>query len=197
MNEQSAKKIIGESAGDLYNIVTGGVADYLKEYGKQAHKHHSRTRSCLIHDHMVSRAKEAAAKLPAFKFISRAPRNFFDLGQKLLVQFKKLDRKLLTKNKETQLSLALEENPKALTLPGIPPRLPLITIGYVASHDHATIDGVFITYMENRKLKFHIPLTAKDNSTQLPQTNEQTAPSRKRVYAKGRRQQSGNDAVAI
>lgn len=194
MNAVEAHAIIGDAKEKLLDAVLSGFSDYITECGEQSHKHHPRTRACLVHDLIVGRAKELQNELSGFVFIRRKPRNFFNFREQAIIQFKKLKPSLLTANLQTSLALALEESPQ-ISIPGIPPKLPLITVGYVPNQIFSAVDGVFITYVENKELKWHIPLVGETDDL-LIMPNEQEQHDRKRVYAKGYRQQRDTAAAA-
>lgn len=196
MNAAQAQAIIGDAKEKLLGIVLSGFDDYIRGYGDKSHTHHARTRACLIHDLIVARAKELQCQMEGFVFVGRRPRNFFNLREQIIIQFKKLEPTLLAMNLQTTLALALQESPQ-ISIPGIPPRLPLITVGYVPNQIFTAVDGVFITYVENQKLKWHIPLVGEmDALLIMPDEHEQHDSSRKRVHAKGYRQQRDDDAAA-
>jgi hypothetical protein len=199
MTESDCKKHFGDNAEKYAAAVVSGFNDYHAENAHTSHKHSRRTRANIIHDNIVNRAKQLEIPADQFRFIKGLPRNFFDIGQKILVQFKKLGRTLLSSNHASQLHLALQEFNKVICLPGIPDRLPLVTIGYVPSHDFTKIDGVFATYVQKNKLQWAFQLDISEPNVQplplpLPLTppDEQSQPQkiqRRRVTARGARKQ--------
>ena len=166
----------------IRKVIFKGFSDYPVNYGHVSFKHHPRSRATLIHDHIIDAAKETFSAFPEIHFIKGALRNLFDVEDKIVLQFKKLKRSLISSNYPTQLALAFQLQESITGLPGISPKLPRLTAGYVPSTDFTKIDGIYVTYAEGKKLKWFLDVTNEDDQVlpfQIPDTTTQNVPKKR------------------
>ncbi|MGO9246598.1 MAG: hypothetical protein ACLQDC_17720 [Verrucomicrobiia bacterium] len=145
-------------------------------------------------------AKERLREFPSVRFLPKAIRNLFDVKGKVVIQFKKLNPKLLPSNYPTQLALAFDKQETVNGLPGIPPTLPRLTVGYVPNRDSTGIAGIFVTYCVGENLKWYMDITdlgGEANVLPMQPVLEPPQEVQQRVYAKGKKRKGGaSDAVA-
>jgi len=199
MNQSHAESILRDYYQELRDIVLDGFGEYAQDYAHVSYKHHARTRATTIHDHIFALAKERLSKHSAFHQIPTTIRNLFDVAGILVIQFKKLNRNLRTSNILTQLTLAFN-NQREVHLPGIPPTLPRLALGYVPKRDWTEVDGVYLTYSVGRTLLWYIDITqAGEQTAAFPQnlpitptpTDAHAAPERRKVRAKHPKRKPG------
>ena len=198
MSPTSAEQILSPHLTLLRDCVTDGFSDYHLHYGHVSYLHNARTRASAIHDHIVSHVKSRFGGSTSIRKIPIRIRNLFDVDGKLVLQFKKLSKGLRTSNIQTHLTLSLD-NKNNITLPGIPPSLPRLSLGYVPKHDWTSIEGVFITYVLNKKLIWYIDLTGLSGnaSTLFAPPIQPASPTKKRIRAKPTRQSYDGDSSEV
>jgi hypothetical protein len=201
MTESKATDLLSPYFDKLRAIVIDGFKDYTKEYAHVSHKHHARSRACLIHDHIAHYARERLLGIKDFHQIPTKIRNLFDVKGELVLQFKKLTRKLRTSNIRTQLSFNFDGQMAVHELPGIPSRLPKLSLGYVPRRDWTDIDGVFLTYSVGKRLNWFISLTDASEQPEIfpatiPNEPQPQISTTRRVRAKSPRRKQSGDAIA-
>jgi hypothetical protein len=197
MTHFDGNSILQQYLAAIRDAIQRGFAEYASLYGHVSVVHHPRSRATVIHDHIVARAKEIFDEFPGIHFLSGAPRNLFDVDGKIVLQFKKLRRTLLSSNYPTQLALAFERQQRVDGFPEIPPKLPRLAAGYVPSRDFTSIDGIYVTFAEGKRLKWFLDITNEGDQAlpfQLPETPPQDAPT-KRAQPK-RAERPGSDSSA-
>lgn len=200
MTQSQAEAVLSKYYPLLRDVVIDGFTDYAREYGHVSFKHHARSRATLIHDHIVHYAKERLLALPEFQLIPTKIRNLFDVSGELIVQFKKLSRSLRTSNITTQFTLTFDAQEEIYSLPGIPPSLPRLALGYVPRSDWTAVEGVYLTYSCAKNLVWYLDLTLVGQPELLTpleiEFNEQPVATPKRVRAKSPRRKRGGDTAA-
>lgn len=173
MEQEKARTLLGPYLGTLRSVVQGGFSDYLKAYAPTAYLHSARTRASLIHDHIVERARRAFDQ-SEIHYLHIHQRNLFDFRGAFLIQFKKLDERLMPSNYPTQTAwdFAAQED-----LQDIPSVLPRLTVGYVPNRLWTAITGVFVSKTMGGGLEWSISvddlLSLYDQTRIHDETNQQ------------------------
>lgn len=200
MNKSSVEAALKPYLAEISRLVLDGFDDYRRDYSSVSHTHHARTRASIIHDHIFAYAKDRLLTNNAFHLIPTKVRNLLDFSGSFVLQFKKLSRRLRTSNIPTQLALDFARQKEVHCLPGIPPRLPRLAIGYVPSANWTSIDGIFLTYAVGNKLEWFIDLTGYAGDQLAfpnPDTHEPPKePARRVIRAKVKRRRRGDDTAA-
>jgi hypothetical protein len=100
----------------------------------------------------------------------------------------------LTSNYPTELALGFDKQEELEELPGIPPRLPRLTIGYVPSRDWTSILGIYVTCRVAEELKWYRDITDLGGEAAAIPMQPMIVPpqeSERRVYPKGKRKSGG------
>jgi hypothetical protein len=178
---------IGDHLSLLAKVVRTGFESIEHHYSDTAEVHTKRTTANLRYDHMIRTAKEILPKKD-FHPIRAGRRSLFSFRDKILVQFKKLKRNLMTSNYPTKQAdffdkLGMVPSP---SLPGIEESLPLISVGYVAKDAHG-LEGIFITRVVNHKPEWAQRIDDEPTEEQQPPIisilppNDPVAPKRSRI----------------
>lgn len=147
------KSQVINSIGDHFplfeKVVRKGFESHHRLYRDTAEVHSKRTQSNLRYDHMIRAALE---ELPRrlFRLIRAGKRTLFSYRGELLIQFKKLNRKVMTSNYPTPQAERFDLRGVVDGFPGLCEPLPLISIGYVAREGHG-LEGIFITQIINHR----------------------------------------------
>jgi hypothetical protein len=150
MTQREFIEQVGEHGPSLKDVVTAGFRAYHSQYEKNLPIHSTVARAALIHDHIVDEAKRVLSPL-GFHFVRSGQRDWFNFGDRVLLQFKKLGRDCRPQNYPTVTAVLFEETGEAPSLPGILGSLPLITVGYIPKRYFEGIEGVFATRVVRRR----------------------------------------------
>lgn len=176
--------IIASVGPVLHDVVKKGFQCYPNNYGPYALDHSATSRACLIHDHIIALGKEM---LPAQGFYStkHMGRSVFTYQDVMVVQFKRLDHRLMPQNFETKLSKSLYQDGVIDGLEGILTELPFVTVGYIPDELWLNPMGIYATQIVNQRPEWTVRLDeggiAQDELPISPTPNEPQRPSTARI----------------
>lgn len=112
----------------ITKVHTEGLADDESYDPGLRRKHHPILRAGIRNCHIVDRARLAAEEMPDIRVCIRRGRLLFIIGEQLCVSFKKLDRRLRSRNIPTRQARGFTaQQPRLLSLP---PELTNLIAGY-------------------------------------------------------------------
>lgn len=198
---QEFLQAVGQDLGLCADVVRSGFDAYYARHSQTAVSHSKRSRASLIHDYMVEFAVKTLP-YPRFRLVTSRQRNLFNVEDKILIQFRKLNPELKPSNIQTQQAELFDMFGEVDGLPGISSRLPLITVGYLPKPYFSGIEGIFATHVKSKKPDWILRLDDGQSANQLetspiipvPDEPSATTPSRIANRRKQRSQQrTGND----
>jgi len=153
--EQKFRALLKPMYPLLERIVREGFKDYFAECRDALFKHTSRTRSTAVNDDIVALASQI---LPGLGFIERSVkgRRLFEFGDKFILHFKKLDRRMRHSNYPTLFALEFD---KQAEIPGIIASTPRLIVGYVLNQFKTEIESVHITCPAGKGVDWSIDVT--------------------------------------
>jgi len=150
MDEATARKILaGKRAQALVDVVEYGWDQMVKE-GKPRRR---RTRANIVWDYMVEAAEQDVEPLPGVHRIVRHDIPMFVFDQRVVVRFKKHDRKLHYANVTTEHQRKIAQQ---LSMGGLPPEY--LTCGYLLDRAEASIERIVVVRHINRQVDWFIDL---------------------------------------
>lgn len=156
--EQQAAVLLQPLAATLCDdVVRPAWADFLAERRIRS----SRTRAMIVHDYMV---EHAGVHLPQFGSVQTTGSGgipMWVVGGAIAIRFKKHDRELNTANILTDHQADLQAQH---ALPGFPPAITYLTVGYILDPTESVIDYVVAAKHVHRSLEWWINLETLANA---------------------------------
>lgn len=179
----------------LAACVQEGFAAYFDHYGARASVHSSRTRANVIRDEVVAAASGRFADDEGVRVCGKEGRRIlFVVDDRVIINFKKLDRQLKPMNYKTPTATAFNEN-MPLDGVGIPTSLPRLSVGYLPDVEHTQIDGIYVVFSYRGRLSWSADITqgfVTDEQMEIADLHE--APTAGRVRLKGEKDEEQRTA---
>ena len=128
VSSEEAKLILAPHLDNLQICVSRGLQEYCSAYPSVRHLHSPWSRATLVRDHIVAQVRKAFEEVEGIKIIQKQGLFLLSIEGKLLLRFKKFNRKMLTRNHPTQQAFRFSEQ---LSIPGFPPAATNINVGYM------------------------------------------------------------------
>lgn len=185
ITESETREILSPMFDDLCGIPRDAFAGYSVDYKDTAAEHSFVSKASLIHDRMIKLAHERLLIRKDVEPISIQRRICFKVSDRVILQFKKLNDKVLPQNYETAYSVSFNGNYSPTAFKTIPVSLPRLTVGYVTDQNNLLLTGIYISCQRGLHLNWHIDLVKEctsvgPNVTEIPFAQEQQ-PQRARV----------------
>ena len=141
-----------------------------------------RMRANVVHDLMVEEARKRFRNLPDVDVVDPPPRFLLRFEGRILVHFKKLDRRLRSHNYPTQLALAFGQQ---YQLPGIPDGT-RITVGYLLDELCTEVNSVHAVLRKGNEIAWSYQLStdALADRTDVLLLDHPAVPGARRIRAK-------------
>lgn len=169
----------------LRRCVQDAIRDFMAEQAPFMYKMEPRTQANILRDYMVNHIKaEFSEDEPGVSHKSRAGLFLLNIGNRYFLRFKKLDRRLRTRNHPTQLSLDyLLQKPLTL-FPDLEPATHL-NVGYKRGVTLASSE-YWITCPDGGQLDWKFSISEPDEPAQIAAAPKPKpdAPSKRRVVPK-------------
>jgi hypothetical protein len=166
-SEDDADAVLKPYYPGLRNALLGAWRDWENLDPAMRVRLSPRARANLIYDFVLFRAREYFASSREVEILERRGLFLFGVAGKVLLRFKKLDKRLRHSNIPTrqQIELSLQRE-----LPGMPPRAVSLIVGYQLDLTQTSIAAMFITYPNGRRIAwaYELPETVSSNIAMLP-----------------------------
>jgi hypothetical protein len=143
MDKDIIERCLGEHLETVYNSIMNGFEKAIPIIKAGATIYDSTTKSSIIRDFIV---KEAQGNFPISSFEKRGKLTLLYI-EKVVIRFKKLNKKLLAGNIPTYQSKKFSNQSK---LPGFSTPTINLNAGYVLSKDGYSIKGIYLTQPKNQ-----------------------------------------------
>jgi hypothetical protein len=178
----------------LRRCVKDGISQFQADYGPRLYKIQLGTQAGLVRDYIVEEIKTEFDGEAGVSYSTTRNLFLLNVGNRYFLRFKKLDRRLRTRNIPTQLSLDfLLQQP--LSLPGMPDPATHLNVGYKPGLTLAT-STVWVTCPDGPALEWQWEISEKGEPIQFPIPSA-TEARRSRVRPRAlpdRQEASANDA---
>lgn len=175
ISSEEAKLILEPHVENLQMCVSMGLKEYSDAYSGYRSLHSPWTRASLVRDHIVEQVKKVFDEIEGIKIIQKRGLLLVSIEGKLLLRFKKFDRRMLTRNNPTQQAFRFSEQ---LSIPGFPPAATNINVGYMPNELWTDVFKVLITCPNgSASINWYIDITSDVKSVSplvLPKKNETT-----------------------
>jgi hypothetical protein len=142
ISERSARTVLEPLHGRLHQTVQRAWTSY-EDAAAQRSGIHARWRTTTMHQCMTEHARELFDGIAGVSVVD-GERFLLNVGDKLLVQFKKLDADLLTSNYPTPTARKFDHQEPVASLPS--PKLPRVTLGYQPKRDWTTVLAITLVH---------------------------------------------------
>lgn len=154
LSHAEAETILDPYKGLLREVVDSAWRDYCSLRNNIPHVFTPRTRASIIHDFMVSHARNKLAGIKGVRLLDVGGLFLVEINEKILIRFKKLNDDKMPNNIPTQQALDFMEQ---LELPGMPHIIRLV-VGYELNKLQTGIQAISVTCPRGTKKEWHFEL---------------------------------------
>ena len=159
-SKEESLEILAPYSDDLYEIVFSAWRNYPRLYKDVLNVHTPRSKSSLIHDHMVHHARQAFEGNSKVRCFDTQRLFLLNFHGKLLVRFKKLYEDKMPRNIPTQQTVLFSEQ---LELPQIPSATHLV-VGYELDAEQLGLQSISITCPNGKQTSWYSEIDASITS---------------------------------
>jgi hypothetical protein len=156
-----ALSLLGRHLPAFYRCVDGAWTDYMSYPIEKRIIHSERSRASLVHDHMVDRASQYAAREEGVEIMERSGLHLFVFGGTIAIRFKKFDEDLRTRNQPTE---QVKRFKAQYSLIGVPDAHNLES-GYILSPDGQSIKAIHLVCPSGTGIYWDVLLTESEQTS--------------------------------
>lgn len=154
VTKDEAHEILAPHLPTIEEAIRQAWHDYGRCYANDAHRHSTRSRASLIHDHIISRLEEAIDGVSALRLTKIKGLHVLVVADRLLLRFKKLDRALRPSRPWT----AQGEFHQQLPLLEDMPELVKLQAGYQLDRTNTSLQAILLTCPDGKAVRWHLEL---------------------------------------